>query len=213
MMKKAFLASVLSAGVAMGAQAFEPLLGDPDAGRAKSATCVACHAEDGNSPSPAFPKLAGQGQRYLIKQMQDIRSGARPVPTMAGQLDNMSDQDLADIAAWYSTQTMTIGQADPDLVELGRDIYRGGVREKGIPSCAACHSPSGIGNSLAGYPRLAGQFAQYTADQLRAYRAAADGDEGRDNDGDDTQIMRSIAYRMSDREIRAVSSFIEGLYE
>lgn len=194
-------------------------------GQAKSASCVACHGSDGNSPSSAFPKLAGQNEHYLIKQMQDIqcanlsseqqkqtRCTPRLVPTMIGQLDGMSPSDLAAIAAYYSSQAPTAGQADPQLVALGQAIYRGGIREKNIPACSACHSPVGQGNAPAGFPRLAGQHAAYTAAQLKAYRAAADGDPaGRANDGD-TEMMRTIAYRLSDREIEAVSTYIQGLY-
>ncbi len=187
--------------------------GDAAAGKAKSQSCAACHGADGNSAAPNFPKLAGQNERYLIKQMKDIQSGARPVPTMAGQLDGKSEQDLADIAAYFASKNGSTGQADPELATLGAAIYRGGISDREIPACAACHSPSGKGNSAAGFPALAGQHAAYTAAQLRAFRAGADGDpQGRHNDGEEAQTMRSIAFGMSDREIEAVSSFIQGLH-
>lgn len=142
--------------------------GDAEAGKGKTVACGACHGADGNSLVPSFPKLAGQHAGYLLKQMQDIKSGARPVPTMAGQLDAMSDQDLADIAAYFASQTPTRGATKEALVELGERVWRAGVREKGIAACAACHSPTGAGNGPAKYPALSGQHADYIAAALRA---------------------------------------------
>jgi len=199
--------------------------GDAAAGKNKAAACAACHGADGNSQVPSFPKLAGQNERYLLKQLGDIQCGGlspeaqkkakcmpRLVPTMAGQLDAMSEQDLADIAAWYASQAPSGGQANPDLVSRGEAIYRGGIREKGVAACTACHSPTGQGNAPAGYPHLAGQHADYIAAQLKAFRMAEDiGSGGRSNDGD-TKMMRDIAVRMSDGEIDAVSSYIAGLH-
>ncbi len=184
--------------------------GDASAGKDKAATCAACHGADGNSAVPTFPKLAGQGEKYLLKQMQDIRDGARPVPTMAGQVDNMSDQDLADIAAFYASQARSGGQADPDLVALGEKVYRSGVASRNVAACIACHSPTGAGNAPAGFPALAGQHAEYTATQLRAYRQGYENEAGRTNDGD-TMIMRTTAFGLSDGEIEAVSSYVAGL--
>ena len=188
------------------------LEGDVQAGEQKAQTCAACHGPQGNSAVPSFPKLAGQGAPYTVKQLKDIKSGLRPVPQMAGLLDNMDEQDFADIAVYYATQQPTIEKAAPDLVTLGERIYRGGVSERGVPACSGCHAPAGEGNAPAVFPRLAGQHAEYTASQLRAFRAAADGRDGRANDGDDARTMRTIAFRMSDREIEAVSSYIAGLY-
>jgi len=199
--------------------------GDAAAGKTKSAACAACHGADGNSLAGAFPKLAGQGERYLVKQMKDIQCGAlsaseqkqrkcdgRPVPQMTGQLDNLSDQDLADIAAYYAGQATSVGQAKEALVQKGEAIYRGGISEKGVAACTACHSPTGKGNGPAGFPALSGQHADYVATQLKAFRKAADGDKtGRMNDGE-TSVMRDIAYRMSDGDIEAVSSYVSGLH-
>ena len=189
--------------------------GDASAGRNKTQICVACHGADGNSPAPAFPKLAGQNERYLIKQMQDIKSGARPVPTMVGQLDNMSDSDIADIAAFYASQSPSGGRADPDKVAQGASIFRGGVSETGVAACTGCHGPVGKGNAPAGFPRLAGQYAEYLADQLRRFRTGAENTleqnpNGRTNDGD-ARMMRDVAYRLTDNEIDAVASFLAGL--
>ena len=183
--------------------------GDAAAGEGKVASCSACHGADGNGVAP-FPKLAGQGEKYLLKQLRDVRDGARSIPTMIGQLDGKSDQDLADMAAFYASQTMTGGQTDPELLELGEKVYRAGIAARNVAACTACHSPTGRGNAPAGYPALAGQHAQYVADQLRAYRKGYEDPEGRTNDGD-TRIMRSTAFGLSDLEIEAVASYVAGL--
>lgn len=208
-MRTVLIAMAVSLSVSAASAA--GLVGDAAAGKTKAAACGACHGADGNSPAPTFPKLAGQGERYLVKQIHDIKSGARPVPAMAGQTDSLSEQDIADIAAYYAGQKGSVNQAKKDLVARGEAIYRGGVREKGVPACAACHSPTGAGNAPAGFPKLGGQHADYVTTQLKAYRAAADGDAaGRANDGD-TKPMRGVAARMSDAEIAAVASYISGL--
>jgi cytochrome c553 len=204
---------VLTVSLALLAMAgFAQAGGDAEAGKAKAAACGACHGADGNSPAPSFPKLAGQGEKYLVKQMNDIDSGIRPVPTMAGQLDNMTEQDIADIAAYYSAQTGTIGVADPELVARGESIYRAGDSAKGVAACTACHSPTGKGNAAAGFPALAGQHAAYIEAQLMAFRTGAEEPEkGRINDGE-TRMMRDVARPMSDLDIRAVASYIQGLH-
>jgi cytochrome c553 len=219
-MKKLLISLLIMAGATGFAQA----AGDAAVGKDKAATCVACHGADGNSLVPSFPKLAGQNERYLLKQLQNIQCGAlsadeqkaqkcagRNIATMAGQLDNFNDADLADIAAYYAGQTTTVAQVTPELAAKGEEIYRAGIRSKGVPACSACHSPTGKGNAPAGYPALGGQHADYIAMQLRAFRAAGDGLPGRDTDGD-TMIMRDIALGLSDSEIDAVSSYISGLY-
>lgn len=198
--------------------------GDAAAGKNKAAACVACHGEGGKSAVPTFPKLAGQNARYLLKQMENIQCGAlseeqqkaekctpRSVPTMAGQLDNFDEADLADIAAYYAEQPVSVGQASKELAAKGEEIYRAGLRSKGVAACSGCHSPTGQGNSQAGYPLLGGQHADYIEAQLKAFRAAADGLPGRSNDGD-TKIMRDVARLMSDSEITAVASYISGLH-
>lgn len=219
-MKKLLTGFVLLASAA----GFVMAGGDASAGKGKVASCAACHGEGGNSAAPTFPKLAGQNERYLVKQMHDIKCGflsadeqkaqkcnGRSVPTMAGQLDSFSDADLADIAAYYASQTITTGQASPELAKKGEEIYRAGIRSKGVAACTACHSPTGQGNAPAGFPALGGQHADYIAAQLKAFRAAADGLPGRDNDGD-IKTMRDVAKLMSDSEIDAVASYIAGLH-
>jgi cytochrome c553 len=183
---------------------------DAAAGKNNSMVCSACHGADGNSAVPSFPKLAGQGEAYLIKQMKDIRDGARPVPTMAGQLDGKSDEELADLAAYFASQPKSGGRTNPELVALGAKIFRGGVAERNVAACSACHSPTGKGNAPAGFPSLAGQHAEYTATQLKMYRKGYEDSSGRTNDGDG-KIMRTIAFGLSDKEIEAVSSYIAGL--
>lgn len=210
-MKIALILSGLLLGAAQIASAAAPVpQGDAQAGESNTEICAACHGADGNSAAPNFPKLAGQGERYLFKQLVDIRDGARPVPTMAGQLDGKSDQQLADIAAYYAAQTITGSQTDPELMELGEKVYRAGVADRKVAACTACHSPTGQGNAPAGYPRLAGQHPDYIAAQLRAYQKGYEDPEGRTNDGD-TRIMRSNAFGLSNMEIEAVSSYAAGL--
>ncbi len=185
--------------------------GDAAAGKSQVAVCGACHGADGNSAAPNFPKLAGQGEKYLFKQLKDIRDGARPVPTMAGQLDGKSNQDLADIAAYFAGQARTGSQTDPDLLALGESVYRGGIPERKVAACTACHSPTGKGNAPAGFPSLGGQHAEYIAAQLLAYRKGYEDATGRVNDGD-SMIMRITAFGLSDREIEAVASYAAGLH-
>ena len=184
--------------------------GDAAVGEGLVATCSACHSADGNSAVPTFPKLAGLGEKYLLKQLKDIRDGARPIPTMVGQVDNMSDQDLANIAAFNDAQPRSGGQADPDLIALGEKVYRAGVAERNVAACAACHSPNGKGNAPAGFPPLAGQHADYIAAQLRAYRKGYEDESGRTNDGE-AMIMRTNAFSLSDKENDAVASYASGL--
>ena len=184
--------------------------GDAEAGAAKAVTCGACHGADGNSMVPNFPKLAGLGEKYLLKQMKDIRDGRRPVATMVGQVDNMTDQDLADIAAYFNAQSRSTETANADLVDLGRKIYLSGIMERKVAACSGCHSPSGQGNGPAGFPGLAGQHADYIAAQLTMFRKGYEDPAGRTNDGD-SKIMRTTAFGLSDLEIKAVASFAAGL--
>jgi len=201
-MNKLLVSLLLTLGVTGLAQA----AGDAAAGQAKTAVCAACHSPDGNSMVPNFPKLAGQGERYLLKQLHDIKSGARQVVEMTGLLTNLNDQDLADIAAYYASQKGSIGQADPALVERGAALFRGGNLQAGMPACTGCHSPNGEGNDLAGFPRLSGQHAQYTALQLTNFREGI-----RKKDGA-CMIMRTIAAKLSNMDIEEVSSNIQGLH-
>jgi len=201
---------VLSFGLVATAQGAGIMKGDAAAGEGKAVTCSACHGADGNSAVSTFPKLAGLGEKYLLKQMKDIRDGRRPVAVMAGQVDNMTDQDLADIAAFYDAQERTSEMADEELVELGRKVYMSGIMERKVAACSGCHSPSGKGNGPAGFPGLAGQHADYIAAQLQMFRTGYESPEGRTNDGD-SKIMRTTAFELSDLEIKAVASYASGL--
>lgn len=199
-MKNLLISLIVSAGLMSVAHA-----GDVEAGKAKSATCGACHGADGNSLAPTFPKIAGQGERYLIKQLKDIRDGQRQVPEMTAFVSGLTDEDIADISAYFAAQAATNGGAKEELVPLGQKIYRAGIAKKGIPACLACHGPDGKGIEAAGFPRLAGQHDAYTTAQLNKFSM-----EQRTNDGD-TRTMRDIANRMHPTEIEAVSSYIQGL--
>lgn len=202
--------------------------GDAAAGATKAAVCGACHGADGNSPAPNFPKLAGLGEKYLLKQLKDIKlwdqeqdaakkpKTGRAVLEMTGLLANLSDQDLADIAAYFASKSTQLSGSKKlevqvnsgilvDALELGERVYRAGNMTTGLPACTGCHAPDGKGNAPAGYPRLSGQHPEYIEKQLRAFRA---GD--RTNDGDQ-MIMRSIADKMSDAEIKALANYIAGL--
>ena len=181
--------------------------GDVEAGKNASAMCAACHGADGNSAVGNFPKLAAQGEKYLLKQLKDIKSGNRAVVEMTGMLDAMSEQDLENLAAYFASQTMSGGQAKKELVEPGEIIYRTGNPATKVAACTACHGPAGKGVELAAFPALAGQHAQYIEIQLKKFRSGE-----RANDGD-SRMMRGVAARMSDKEIEAVASYISGLYE
>ena len=206
-MNKLVVSLLLTLGVTSGANAAgTTIVGDAAAGQAKTAVCGACHNPDGNSLAPNFPKLAGQGERYLTKQLHDIKNGKRTVLEMTGMLTAFSDQDLADIAAYFSSQKGSVGAADPALVERGRALFNGGDLSKGLPACTGCHSPNGAGIASAGFPHLGGQHAQYITKQLTDFR---EGD--RTNDGDAT-TMRSIASKLSNKDIAALASYIQGLH-
>ncbi|WP_210667615.1 c-type cytochrome [Pseudomonas protegens] len=205
-MNKLVVSLLLTLGVAGAATAAQTVKGDAAAGQAKTAVCGACHNPDGNSLAPNFPKLAGQGQRYLEKQLHDIKSGKRTVLEMTGMLAAFNDQDLADIAAYFSSQKGSVGAADPKLVDRGRALFNGGDLEKGMPACTGCHSPNGAGIALAGFPHLSGQHSQYVTKQLTDFREG-----NRTNDGD-AMTMRTIASKLSNHDIEALASYIQGLH-
>lgn len=191
--------------------------GDAKAGEAKVAVCAACHGADGNSAAPTFPKLAGQHPKYVTKQLNDMKvdpaAGGRLVVPMAAIVPGLTEQDIADIAAFYGAQKIQGGAANPDLVAKGESVFRAGNKAKGMAACTGCHSPDGKGNNGAGYPALAGQHAEYIEAQLKAFRLAAEeptAQGARMNDGE-ARIMRDVASRMSDLEIKAVASYISGL--
>lgn len=181
--------------------------GDASAGQAKSAICAACHGVDGNSVVPNWPKLAGQHEQYLARQVSLIKAGARMVPEMVGIVPGLSEQDIEDLSAYFASQPIAAGVADESQVILGERIFRAGNAESGVPACMACHGPAGEGNPLAGYPALAGQHAVYTANMLTRFRAGENWGEG-----DASQVMNGSAAELTDEEIAAVASYIQGLY-
>src|SRR5262245_36207843 len=171
--------------------------------------CAACHAADGNSTAPANPKIAGQIPEYLQKQLIDFKpqAGKKPVresPIMMGMVANLSEADMKGLAAYYSGQKLKpAAAADKNLALAGQKLWRGGNATTGVPACAGCHGPAGAGMP-AQYPRLAGQYAEYIAAQLKAFKEG-----GRANDPNG--MMRGVAARMSEREIRAVAEYAAGL--
>lgn len=188
--------------------------GDPEAGKQKSTPCAACHGADGNSVNPAWPKLAGQGEKYLVDQLQLFKDKIRINTLMNPQAVNLSEQDILDLAAYYANQLATKGTADPEkefqgeqLYVIGERIYRGGNLETGVPACMSCHAPNGVGIVAAKFPRLAGQHAVYTAAQLRAYRSGA-----RYQIDDNLNMMKDITSYMTETEIDAVAEYIAGLH-
>jgi cytochrome c553 len=183
-----------------------------DAAKAQSIAaqvCAACHAADGNSIGPANPKIAGQIPEYLHKQLVDFKAqggkkAARENAVMAGMVANLSEADMKNLAAYYSGQKLKpAAAADKDLAALGQKLWRGGNAQTGVPACAGCHGPTGAGIP-AQYPRVAGQYSEYLAAQLRAFKEG-----GRANDPNG--MMRGVAARLSDREIKAVAEYASGL--
>jgi cytochrome c553 len=206
-MRKLLASLALTMGAVGAAHADLEANADAAGGRELAQPCAACHGQSGISPTAAFPHLAGQQMSYTAKQIIDIRDGHRLVPEMVGQLDDFSDQDAWDVAAFYAEQDAFIGQADPDpeLIARGQELYRAGDMAKGIPACAACHTPTGEGIHTAVYPALSGQFAEYTIATLQDYAAG-------ERANDPNAIMRDIAAKMSDADMEAVANYILGLH-
>ena len=201
-MKKIIAGLIMAVGLAGVAQA----QGDPEAGKSLAATCGACHGQSGASPvAPSYPKIAGIGEKYILKQLQDIKAGRRVVPEMTGILQPLSEQDLADLAAFYQTQEMTLEQADPELIEMGRALYRGGNMASGVTACSACHGPAGQGIASAAFPQVGGQKAAYLAKQLNDWQAGK-------RDNDPNAMTQDIASKLTDAEIEAISSYMSGLH-
>ncbi|WP_018863277.1 MULTISPECIES: c-type cytochrome [Thioalkalivibrio] len=179
--------------------------GDPQRGQEISQSCAACHQADGNSTNPEWPKLAGQHPKYTVKQLRDFKEGeTRSDSLMAGEVADLDEQDMRDLAAYFAEQSITTETADEDVVERGERIYRGGIPSQNVAACIACHGPNGQGNPEAMFPKVAGQHATYSADQLRKFR-----DGERSNDAG--RMMRNVVQRMSDEDIEAVSQYMAGL--
>ena len=176
-----------------------------------TAVCAACHGADGNSGSPAYPKLAQQHPDYLVKQLQEFKSGKRANAIMTGMSAALSDADMKNVAAWLGSKTAAANFAkEKDMVVLGERIYRGGVADRQIAACAGCHNPTGAGIP-AQYPRLAGQHADYTVAQLNAFREHGNRGAGQNVGRGNSIQMSSVAAKLNDREIKAVADYIAGL--
>jgi len=200
-------ATMLAAVAAVAAE--PPFKGDATKAQGiVNQVCAACHASDGNSPVAVNPKLAGQVPEYLHKQLANFKAGAkkaeRDSPVMAGMVANLSPEDMRNLAAYFASKTAKPGAAkSKDLVALGQKIYRGGLAGKGVAACASCHGPNGAGMPSQ-YPRLSGQHAEYLEAQLKAFRSG-------ERANDPNASMRTVAGKLSDREIQAVADYAAGL--
>ncbi len=180
--------------------------GSADAGKTKAITCTACHGAEGNSVNPLWPNIAGQHAGYIAAQLDAFKSGARKDPLMAPQSMMLSETDIANLAVYFeSLPAAAMPVADPASVGKGESLYRGGDSDKGIAACMACHGPAGRGNPAANYPALQGQHAAYTEKQLRDYASGSRVSDGK------TRVMRDIASRLSENDIKAVASYVQGL--
>jgi len=196
--------------------------GDNEAGQAKTQLCAACHGMDGNSIVDMYPRLAGQNERYIARQIQLIANGQRTegaVIAMLPFVKDLNEQDMRDIGAYYSTQIGGAGVADDSLVEegqyaglkfyeIGQKIYRSGDPQRGIPACLACHGPTGAGNPGPPYPSIGGQHAAYVAQRLQHYQAGKTQEE----DPSQFQIMATVTKSLTDQEIQALASYLQGLH-
>lgn len=198
-MRKLFAVAAMAATLGINSAAHAG--GSVEAGQEKSVVCAACHGPDGNSFNPEWPSLAGQHAGFIVSQLQAFQDGVRENPLMSPMAIGLSEQDMLDLAAFYAAQAPAALEADPDLVERGQRIFKGGDLGRGITACIACHGPTGQGNPMANYPVVAGQHATYSLLSLQAYASGA-----RRN-----TMMQDIASRMTDEDMRAVSAFLQGL--
>lgn len=210
---------LLTLGLAMSAQGFALAAdvqkaphGDPEAGKAKSATCAACHGTDGNSAIPMNPNLAGQHEKYIVKQLQDFQLASktggeegRNNAVMNGMAAALSEQDMLDLAAYFSGQKANEGATPEDVIAQGSALYQGGDLERGVTACIACHGPRGNGMGLAGFPDISGQHPEYIKTQLELFRS---GQRANDLNG----MMQDIAKKLTDEDIQILSSYLSGLH-
>lgn len=178
--------------------------GNAEAGKTKSASCAACHGADGNSTNPEWPKLAGQHASYIMKQLANFKEDKRVNAIMSPMAKPLSEQEVADLAAYFASQPKKLGEADQSKVALGEQVYKGGNNATGVAACAACHGPTGTGNPAANFPALSGQQTTYVKNQLNAFRKGE-----RANDAG--KMMQNVAAGMTDAEIDAVAEYIAGL--
>jgi len=179
--------------------------GNAAAGEKKAGACIACHGPNGNSVNPSWPKLAGQSASYIAKQLADFKAGQRKDPVMGAQAIGLSEQDMADLGAYFSRQKISPASADKAKLTLGQNLYRGGQADKGVAACIGCHGPTGAGNPAAKFPSLSSQHTAYVMKTMKDFRSGA-------RANDPSKMMQDIAGRMSDKEIEAVASYIAGLH-
>lgn len=184
--------------------------GDPNKGREKSQVCQGCHGADGNSYGPEWPNLASQHTSYLTKQIRNFKDGVRKNETMNSMAAGLSEEDIKDIAAFFSSQSLTAQggpsneKLDSELIKTGRKIYKGGNRYSGVPACAGCHGPNAVGNGPAAFPHLAGQKITYLIKTLKDFKSGA-------RANDPNEIMRNIASKLTESEIKAVANYVSTL--
>lgn len=197
--------TLVFSGIAFAAE--EPAL-SVDQGVDKKTVCIACHNVDGNSTTPIWPKISGQPIKYFVEQMREFQKGQegkRFDPSMFGMVQNLTEEDFTEMAEYYAAQTTTIGEVPEQWVSLGEKIYRGGIASSGVAACSACHSPHGLGNDPAGFPRLSGQHPDYVMAQLKKFQS---GERTNDPNG----MMQDIAKRLTEEQIEAIAHYVSGLY-
>ena len=209
-MKKLFALAAVVASFAVMASTAQA--GDAAAGKAKSAVCAACHGADGNSATPMWPKLAGQNEAYLLKQLKEFKKGmetqgaqGRFEPSMSPMAAPLSETDMADLAAYFASQKVQYAGVKKEYVEVGQKLYRGGDTSRGVPACTACHGPNGKGMGSAMFPAVGGQQIDYTINQLKAFRS---GQRKNDPNG----MMRGAAKNLTDEQITALANYLVGLH-
>lgn len=205
-MKKLALILSLLASCSVWAQ------GSIEAGKAKSQTCVACHGADGNSLITQYPKLAGQHEKYLDKQLKELKLGmtsggkqGRYEPVMGAMAMSLSEEDMADLAAYYASLPISSNSTPENVVDEGKVLYTAGNAERGVTACIACHGPRGNGTELSGFPKISGQHADYIKAQLEKFR-----DGSRNNDMN--AMMRDVAKKLTDADIDTLSKYVGGLH-
>ena len=206
-MKKFVVIAAATLGMSLSASLHaDTERGDPERGQAISTPCIACHQADGNSVNPAWPKIAGKDKAYLFKQLMDYKAGDRSHALMNPQVAQLDEQDMRDLAAFYASQEAAPGRtsADEETLALGKQVYFGGNVSQGVAACVACHGPGGKGNPAAVFPKVAAQHGAYSLDQLQQFsKGQRANDPGR--------MMRIVASRMSEEEMKAVSEYMATL--
>jgi len=178
--------------------------GDPAIGKSTAVICIGCHGSDGNSSNPAYPKLAGQGQKYLMKQLTDFKSGARQESHMSSMVEAIDKADIANLAAWFASHKTATGSYDKGLARQGKTIFHNGIDRKNIAACDGCHGEDGRGNPAVSFPSLAGQHPEYISRMLAAFRS-------KQRHNDNGEMMRNIAAGLSNEEIEAVAHYVASL--